>query len=68
MQRFVEAHIVPVSPFEEKKKVKTLAGREIWWEMDGDTMKIYPDGTKVRDVRTTVPNGQIWTVEGVINY
>ena len=32
MQRFVEAHVVPVSPWKEGEKVKTLAGAEIWWE------------------------------------
>lgn len=29
---FVEKHIVPESPWEEGKKVKTLEGTEIWWE------------------------------------
>lgn len=32
MQRFVEAHVVPVSPWKEGDKVKTLAGGQIWWE------------------------------------
>jgi hypothetical protein len=31
--RFAEAHVVPVSPWEEGDKVKTLLGdREVWWE------------------------------------
>lgn len=30
--RFVEAHVVPVSPWKEGEKVKTLAGGEVWWE------------------------------------
>lgn len=33
LRRFVERHIVPESPWEEGKKVKTLEGNEVWWEM-----------------------------------
>lgn len=32
LRRFVEAHIVPVSPWKEGEKVKTLVGDEVWWE------------------------------------
>lgn len=32
MRRFVDAHVVPVSPWKEGEKVKTLAGGEVWWE------------------------------------
>jgi hypothetical protein len=32
LERFVQRHIVPESPWEEGKKVKTLAGNEVWWE------------------------------------
>ena len=33
LRRFVEAHVVPVSPWEEGVKVATLGGRgEVWWE------------------------------------
>lgn len=32
MRRFVEAHVVPVSPWREGEKVKTLEGGEVWWE------------------------------------
>jgi hypothetical protein len=32
LRRFVEAHIVPASPWKEGEKVKTLVGDEIWWE------------------------------------
>jgi hypothetical protein len=33
LRRFVEAHVVPVSPWEEGEHVKTMAGGEVWWEM-----------------------------------
>jgi hypothetical protein len=41
LRRFVEAHIVPRSPWPEKEKAKSLldGDREIWWEMK--------DGSKV---------------------
>jgi paired amphipathic helix protein Sin3a len=33
MRRFVEAHMVPTSPWREREKVKALGDdREIWWE------------------------------------
>ena len=32
VRRFVEAHVVPVSPWKEGEKVKTLAGSEVWWQ------------------------------------
>ena len=32
LRRFVEAHILPVSPWKEGEKVESLGGREIWWE------------------------------------
>ena len=39
LQRFVKSHIVPDSPWEEGKRVKTLAGTEVWWESkDGQKM------------------------------
>jgi hypothetical protein len=34
LRRFVESHIVPVVPWEQGKKVKTVAGQEIWWESE----------------------------------
>ena len=39
LERFVKRHIVPESPWEEGRKVKTLAGNEVWWEFkDGQKM------------------------------
>lgn len=36
LRRFVETHVVPVSPWAEGEKVETLGGRKIWWEnIDG---------------------------------
>lgn len=32
LRRFVEAHVVPVSPWAEGEKVETLGGKKLWWE------------------------------------
>lgn len=32
LKRFVEAHIVPTSPWNENQKVSSLAGGQVWWE------------------------------------
>lgn len=39
LRRFVEAHIVPSSPWKEGEKRNTMEGNEVWWEMkDGKKM------------------------------
>jgi hypothetical protein len=40
LRRFVEAHVVPVSPWKEGKKVETLAGGEVWWESKDGVKKV----------------------------
>lgn len=42
LRRFVEKHIVPESPWEEGKKVKTLDGNEIWWETKEGKKRVCP--------------------------
>lgn len=32
LRKFVEAHIVPVSPWKEGEKVDTVGGGKVWWE------------------------------------
>jgi len=36
LKRFVEAHIVPVSPWKEGEKVRSLAGEMLWWKRKDD--------------------------------
>ena len=39
LRRFVEAHIVPVSPWSEGEKIRSVGGGELWWEnKDGKKM------------------------------
>lgn len=35
LRRFVEAHIVPASPWKEGEKLQTLGGTKVWWESKG---------------------------------
>lgn len=35
IRRFVEAHIVPASPWKEGEKIQTLGGSKVWWESKG---------------------------------
>lgn len=67
--RFAEAHVVPVSPWEEGDKVKTLLGdREVWWESKDGKKVIQPDNIEVDSVASKVGNGEVWIIKGVRNY
>ncbi|KAI2616083.1 hypothetical protein GGR54DRAFT_611128 [Hypoxylon sp. NC1633] len=70
LRRFVEAHVVPVSPWPEKEKVKTLldGDREIWWEMKDGVKVIQPDEIEVDSIPSKVGNGELWILKGVRNY
>lgn len=43
LRRFVEAHIVPESPWDEGQKVKTLGGNTVWWENKDGKKVVCPD-------------------------
>ncbi|KAF8245909.1 hypothetical protein K440DRAFT_662427 [Wilcoxina mikolae CBS 423.85] len=68
LRRFVEAHCVAASPWEEGTKVKTVEGVEVWWEEIGGRKKIMPEGVDVLQVKDEVANGQLWIIDGVVNY
>lgn len=69
LERFVLRHIVPQSPWEEGKKVRTLAGNEIWWESKGGQKKVSLNISLQRSLRDplqtnftsphTVPNHNV---------
>ncbi|CAN9442264.1 unnamed protein product [Alternaria alternata] len=61
LERFVQRHIIPESPWEEGKKVKTLSGNEIWWESQGRPKEADVVVTSIAD---KVSNGEIWVLEG----
>lgn len=68
LKKFVESHIVAESPWAEGKKVRTLAGQEIWWLSDGDKKMIQPGNIEVESVAEKVANGEVWILKGVRNY
>ena len=39
LRRFVQAHVIPVSPWKEREKVDSIGGGNLWWEeKDGKKM------------------------------
>lgn len=74
LRRFVEAHlVVGTSPWEAGVKAKTAAGTEVWWEAkkdeDGNEQRvIMPDEVQVDRVASRVANGEVWILNGVLNY
>lgn len=74
MRKFVEAHlVVGTSPWEAGVKAKTAAGTEVWWETktdkDGNEKRvIMPDEVVVDRVASRVANGEVWILNGVLNY
>lgn len=43
LRRFVEAHVIPTSPWKSGEKVQSIGGGEVWWEeIDGKKMVHFP--------------------------
>jgi len=60
LRRFVEAHIVPASPWKEGERVKALGDdREVWWEEKDGKRVVNPGGIEVVSVASTVANGEV---------
>lgn len=70
LQRFVEEHVIPESPWKSGKenKVKTIGGQELWWEERDGKRVILPGEVVVDSVLGQVGNGEIWALKGVVNY
>lgn len=71
LRRFVEAHCVQASPWPRGVKARTVEGVELWWEAaaEGDGKRtIMPQGVEVLQVKDDVANGQLWIIDGVVNY
>ncbi|EPE24462.1 FAS1 [Glarea lozoyensis ATCC 20868] len=68
LMRFVEAHVVGVSPWEKGQRTKTLEGGEVWWEEKGGKKVIQPGDIEVDSVANQVHNGEVWILKGVRNY
>ncbi|KAF7173051.1 hypothetical protein CNMCM5623_005318 [Aspergillus felis] len=68
LRRFVEAHIIPTSPWREGEEVETLGGEKLKWTKNGDKIYIQPSNVEVDNIAETVTNGELWILNGVINY
>ncbi|KAG6059452.1 hypothetical protein E4U17_006281 [Claviceps sp. LM77 group G4] len=68
MDSFVRAHLLGVAPWREGQKVKTLGGREIWWEGRAGVRIVCPDGIEVERVGGRVGNGELWILKEVLKY
>ncbi|KAJ5085302.1 hypothetical protein N7532_010073 [Penicillium argentinense] len=68
LRRFVEAHLIPVSPWQEGEEVETLGGVKLKWTKEGDKIKIQPGDIEVDNVAEKVANGEVWVLNRVINY
>ncbi|RDA85947.1 hypothetical protein CP532_0821 [Ophiocordyceps camponoti-leonardi (nom. inval.)] len=69
LARFVDAHLVPRSPWPQNTRVRSRAGRELWWELgsDGSSRLIMPDRVQVDRVAARASNGEIWLLKGVLS-
>ncbi|KAL4814131.1 FAS1 domain-containing protein [Aspergillus spinulosporus] len=68
LERFVSAHVVAQSPWKEGEEAETLGGEKLSWRKDGDRIYIEPRGIRVDNIAEQVTNGEVWVIDGVINY
>lgn len=87
LRRFVEAHLIPKSPWRTGEEVETLGGGKLRWEKDGEKiyvclpcltccpvlradscLQIHPGGIEVDHIASQVSNGEVWVLNGVVNY
>lgn len=68
LRRFVEAHLVPVNPWDEGVEVETIGGGKVSWSRDGEKIVIKPGNIEVDSQALQVSNGQVWILKGVLTY
>lgn len=68
LRRFTEAHVVPVSPWAEGEKIKSVLGSEVWWVKKEGKMLIMPGEVEVEGVVSRVANGEVWVLKSALNY
>jgi Fasciclin domain len=69
LKKFVEAHVLPKSPWAQGEKVQTLAGKEVWWEEKSEKKRfIMPDEVEVDDVVSRAANGEVWVLKGALKF
>ncbi|KAE8351995.1 hypothetical protein BDV28DRAFT_135931 [Aspergillus coremiiformis] len=68
LKRFVDAHIIDRSPWNEGDEAESLGGDKLRWTKDGDKIFIQPGNIEVDSIAERVSNGEVWILNGVINY
>ncbi|KAM7194520.1 hypothetical protein V8F33_007230 [Rhypophila sp. PSN 637] len=69
LQRFVERHMVPLSPWPKGEKVKAIGDdQKVWWEEKDGKKVIQPGNIEVVSVASSVANGEVWILKQVRNY
>ncbi|GKZ25649.1 hypothetical protein AbraCBS73388_001293 [Aspergillus brasiliensis] len=68
LERFVQAHVVVGSPWGEGDEGVTLAGEKLRWRREGDKIYIQPGNVEVDSIAEQVSNGELWILNGVVNY
>lgn len=68
LERFVNAHIVPESPWRENHKIQSLAGNTVWYEIKDGKKMLQPGDIEVSSIADKVANGEVWIIKGVLNY
>lgn len=70
LRKFVEEHVVTVSPWQESEKITTMGGGKIWWESrdSGKKRVVMPGEVEVDGVIGQVGNGEVWALKGAMNY
>ncbi|KAL9001931.1 MAG: hypothetical protein Q9188_005116 [Gyalolechia gomerana] len=68
LRRFVEAHVIPTSPWKEGVKITSVGGEELWWEKKDGVRIVHPGKLEVSSVANRVSNGEVWILKGVVNY
>ncbi|OOF96389.1 hypothetical protein ASPCADRAFT_4435 [Aspergillus carbonarius ITEM 5010] len=68
LERFVQAHVVKRSPWGESEEGVTLAGDKLTWSREGDKIYIQPGNVEVDSIAEQISNGEVWILNGVINY
>lgn len=68
LRKFVEAHLIPTSPWQAGQKVRPVGGdTEVWWEEKDGVKRIQPGDIEVVSVGSAVANGEVWILKGVRN-
>jgi hypothetical protein len=62
IRTFLRQHFIKKVGFPAQKRVRTMAGTQIWWtEIEGERF-VMPEGIKVLEMKSA-DNGEVWYIE-----